>query len=158
MGTGKKATARTSCCNIHNATTPVQRANNLRNTSKYMGASKSMSKDKSMDASNSRADNRRKLSIAWMPATSWTRARAWTPLTGPTEETFAYKLLKLVYVQGNSGPLVEYWVGNLRIGGSRPTCAQLFFQNTAGKFRWRGKFSRKIRPRWQKNFLLYVRI
>jgi len=22
MGTGKKATARTSCCNIHNATTP----------------------------------------------------------------------------------------------------------------------------------------
>jgi hypothetical protein len=50
MGTGKKATARTSCCNIHNATTPGQRANNLRNTSKYMGASKSMSKDKSMDA------------------------------------------------------------------------------------------------------------
>jgi hypothetical protein len=36
-----------------------QRAINLRNTSKYMGASKSMSKDKSMDASNSRADNRR---------------------------------------------------------------------------------------------------
>jgi hypothetical protein len=74
MGTAKKATARTSCCNIHNATTPGQRANNLRNTSKYMGASKSMSKDKSMEASNSRADNRRKLSIAWMPATSWTRA------------------------------------------------------------------------------------
>jgi hypothetical protein len=94
----EKATARTSCCNIHNATTPGKRANNLRNTSKYMGASKSMSKDKSMDASNSRADNRRKLSIAWMPATSWTRARAWTPLTEPiflTEETSAYKLLKL---------------------------------------------------------------
>ncbi len=45
--------------------------------------------------------------------------------------------------------MVENWVGNLRIGGSRPTCAQMFFQNTAGKFRWPGKFSRKIRPRWQ---------
>ncbi len=48
--------------------------------------------------------------------------------------------------QGNSGTVVEYRVGNLRIGGLRQTCAQLFFQYTAGKFRWRGKFSRKIRP------------
>ncbi len=56
MGAGKKATARTSCCNFHNATTPATEEPTTAETlaSACMGASKSMSKDKSMDASNSR--------------------------------------------------------------------------------------------------------
>jgi hypothetical protein len=62
MGGRKKATIRTSRCNIHNACNNAsnRRAETL--GSARMGASKSMSKDKSMDASNSRrADNRRNL-------------------------------------------------------------------------------------------------
>jgi hypothetical protein len=39
--------------------------------------------------------------------------------------------------QGCSGAVEEYLVCNLKVGGSRPACAQVFFQNAAGKFRWR---------------------
>ncbi len=60
-------------------------------------------------------------------------------------------------IQGCSGAVVEHLVHNLKVGGSRPSCAQLLFRYTAGKFRWRLKLNRKIRPTWQKLFLLYVR-
>ncbi len=40
-------------------------------------------------------------------------------------------LLKLrVFYQGNNGAVVEYLVGNLRVRGSRLTCAQLFSSTT----------------------------
>ncbi len=60
-------------------------------------------------------------------------------------------------IQGCSGAVVEHLAHNLKVGGSRPPCAQLLFHNTAGKFRWRIKLNRKFRPSWQKLFLLYVR-
>jgi hypothetical protein len=57
-----------------------------------------------------------------------------------------------------SGAVVEHLAHNLKVGGSRPTCARLLFRYTAGKFRWRIKLNRKFRLSWQKLFLLYVRI
>ncbi len=65
-------------------------------------------------------------------------------------------ILELV-IQGCSGAVVEHLAHNLKVGGSRPPCAQLFFRHTAGKFRWRIILNRKFRPSWQKPFLLYVR-
>jgi hypothetical protein len=56
------------------------------------------------------------------------------------------------YIQGCSGAVVEHLVHNLKVGGSRPPCAQLLFRYTTGKFRWRIKLNRKIRPTWQKLF------
>ncbi len=44
----------------------------------------------------------------------------------------------------------EFLVSNLKVGGSRPACAQIFFQNIAGKFRWRWKLSRNFRHKWHK--------
>ncbi len=41
------------------------------------------------------------------------------------------------FVQGCSGAVVEHLAHNLKVGGSRPACAQLLFRYTAGKFRWR---------------------
>ena len=38
--------------------------------------------------------------------------------------------------QGCSGAVEEYLDGNLKVGGLRPACAQVFFQNIAGKFQW----------------------
>ncbi len=61
------------------------------------------------------------------------------------------------YKQGCSGAAVERLVHCLKVGGSRPPYAQLLFRYTAGKFRWRIKLNRKVRPTWQKLFLLYVR-
>jgi hypothetical protein len=60
-------------------------------------------------------------------------------------------------VQGCSGAVVEHLVHNQKVGGSRLPCAHLLFRNIAGKFRWRINLNRKIRPTWQKLFLLYVR-
>jgi hypothetical protein len=53
--------------------------------------------------------------------------------------------------------MVEYLLPNLKVEGSRPPCAQIFFRYTAGKFRWRRKLNRKFRPTCQKLFVLYVR-
>ncbi len=50
------------------------------------------------------------------------------------------------YIQGCSGAVVDHLVHNLKVGSSRPPCAQLLFRYTAGKFRWRIKLNRKIRP------------
>ena len=58
---------------------------------------------------------------------------------------------------GCSGEVVEYLLPNLKVEGLRPPCAQILFRYTAGKFRWRRKVNRKLRPSWQKLFLLYVR-
>jgi hypothetical protein len=60
-------------------------------------------------------------------------------------------------IEGCSGAAVEHLAHNLKVGGSRPPCAQLHFRYTAVKFRWRLKRNRKFRPSWQKLFLLYVR-
>ncbi len=61
------------------------------------------------------------------------------------------------YIQRCSGIVVEHLVHNLKVGGSRPPCAQILFRYTAGIFRWRRKLNRKFRPTCQKLFLLYVR-
>jgi hypothetical protein len=57
----KKATARTPCCNFHNATTP---ATEEPTTAETLGS-------------------------AWVPARAWVKTRAWTPVTVglSTEET-----------------------------------------------------------------------
>ncbi len=65
-----------------------RRANNLRNTSKYMGASKIM------DVSNSRADNRRN-TFNSMDANNIMDQSKSMDATGPTEKTSGYKFLKL---------------------------------------------------------------
>jgi hypothetical protein len=76
-GRGKKATARTSCCNFHNATTPATEEPTTAET----------------------------LARAWVPARAWVKTRAWTPVTVglSTEETetldammkkFSYNLLR----------------------------------------------------------------
>jgi hypothetical protein len=62
-----------------------------------------------------------------------------------------------LHTQGGSVAMVEYLHHNLRVEGSRPACAQIFFRYTAGKFRWRRKLNIKFRPKWQ-FFLLYARI
>ncbi len=62
-----------------------------------------------------------------------------------------------LYIQGCSGAVVEHQAHNLKVGASRPPCAQSLFRYTAGKFRWRINLNRKFRPTWQKLFLLYVR-
>jgi len=56
------------------------------------------------------------------------------------------------YLQGCSGAVVEHLVHSLKVGGSRPPWAQLLFRYTAGKFRWRIKLNRKVRPTWQNFF------
>ncbi len=48
--------------------------------------------------------------------------------------------------------MVEYLLPNLKFEGSRPTCAQILFRYTAGKFQWRRKLNRKFRPTCQKLF------
>ena len=54
--------------------------------------------------------------------------------------------------QGCSGAVVEYLLPNLKVGGSCLPCAQTLFHYTAGKFRWRRKLHRKIRPTCQNFF------
>ncbi len=47
--------------------------------------------------------------------------------------------------------MVEHLARSLKVGGSRPPCAQLLFRYTAGKFRWRIKLNRNSGPHG-KNF------
>jgi hypothetical protein len=53
--------------------------------------------------------------------------------------------------------MVAYLPHNLKIEGSCPACAQIFFRYTAGKFQWRRKVNRKFRPTCNNYFLLCVR-
>ncbi len=57
---------------------------------------------------------------------------------------------------GCSGAVEEYLVCNLKVEGSPPACAQVFFQNITGKFWWRWKLIRNFRHKWHKLCLLYV--
>jgi hypothetical protein len=111
-----------------------------------------------MDASNSRADNRRNTFNSMDASNIMHQGKSMDATNRTNRGNIFIKLLKIESKCKVTVAQLENWVGNLRIGGSRPTCAQSFFQNTAGKFRWCGKFSRKVRPRWQNFFLLYVRI
>jgi hypothetical protein len=80
-----------------------------------MGASKSMSKDKSMDASNSRVDNRRNTCNS-MDASNTMDIDKGKSMDATNRRIKVLKNCTLN--QGNSGAVVEYGVGNLRIGGS----------------------------------------
>jgi hypothetical protein len=62
------------------------------------------------------------------------------------------------FKQEISGVLVEYLVDNVKVGGSAPDLCKSF--DTAGKFWWHIKLSRKFRPTRQNFFVirvLYVR-
>jgi hypothetical protein len=61
------------------------------------------------------------------------------------------------FIQVCSGAVVEHLAHDLKVGSSRPSCAQLLFHYTAGKLQWSIKFNSKFRLSWQKLFLLYVR-
>jgi hypothetical protein len=70
-GDRKKATARTSCCNIHNATTP---ATEEPTTSETLASAWVPARAWTLVTVGLTTEET--LAMAWMPATSWTRARA----------------------------------------------------------------------------------
>jgi hypothetical protein len=86
MGAGKKATARTTCCNIHIATTPATEEPTTAETlARAWEPARALVKTRAWTQVTVGLTTAEKAATAWMQATLYNRARSCTPVTvGPT--------------------------------------------------------------------------
>jgi hypothetical protein len=81
-GRGKKVTARTSCCNIHNATTPAtEELTTAETLARAWEPERALVKTRAWTQVTVGLTTAEKAATAWMQATLYSRARSCMPVT-----------------------------------------------------------------------------